>query len=71
VSAQIGNIVSELNERAVAYARQGLSIEDAIRQAVIDYRGHLKGAGYRILSEDEIERHSRLKFFEPLRERKP
>jgi hypothetical protein len=48
-----------------------LSIEDAIRQAVIDYRGHLKGAGYRILSEDEIERHSRLKFFEPLRERKP
>jgi hypothetical protein len=62
-----GYIVHEMNERAAAYARQGLSIDAAIRQAVIDYVSQLKGVGYKILSYEDIERLQRLKFFEPLR----
>jgi hypothetical protein len=58
--------VKELNDRAVAYRRQGMSIDDAIKQAVTDFVHHLKGVGYKILSEEEIKRHNELKFFEPL-----
>ena len=60
-------IIRELNERATAYARHGMSVEAAIKQAVVDYVGQLKGVGYKILSEEEIKRHNNNKFFEPLR----
>jgi hypothetical protein len=43
-----------------------MSIDDAIKQAVTDFVHHLKGVGYKILSEEEIKRHNELKFFEPL-----
>jgi hypothetical protein len=58
--------IREMNERATAYARQGMSIEAAIKQTVADYMGQLRGTGYKILSEGEIKRHNELKFFEAL-----
>jgi hypothetical protein len=59
--------IRDMNERAAAYVRNGMSIEDAIRQTVQDYVTQLRGTGYRILSVEEIERHNSNKFFEALR----
>jgi hypothetical protein len=42
-----------------------MSIEAAIKQAVTDWKGHLAGVGYKILSVDEIEKNGGLTFFEP------
>jgi hypothetical protein len=50
--------IRALNERAAAYVRNGMSIEDAIKQTVQDYIVQLRGTGYRILSVEEIERHN-------------
>jgi hypothetical protein len=60
------HIVNEMNERAISYVRQGLSIDAAIQQAVTDYVSQLKGVVYKIMSYEDIERLQRLKFFEPL-----
>jgi transposase len=59
--------IRDMNERAAAYVRNGMSIEDAIKQTVQDYITQLRGTGYRILSMEEIEQSSRGKFFEGLR----
>jgi hypothetical protein len=64
-------IVRELNDRATAYCRSGMSIEAAIKQSVTDYAGQLKGVGYKILSEEEVNRHNENKFFEALRRATP
>jgi hypothetical protein len=58
------NVVRELNQRAYEYVRNGMSIEAAIKQAVTDWKGHLAGVGYKILSVDEIEKNGGLTFFE-------
>jgi hypothetical protein len=59
-----GYIIRELNERATAYVRNGMGIEAAIKQAVTDWKHHLAGVGYKILSVDEIEKNGGLTFFE-------
>jgi hypothetical protein len=60
--------IRDMNERAAAYVRNGMSIEAAIQQTVQDYIAQLRGTGYRILSVEEIERHNDpTHFFEGLR----
>ena len=62
-------LIREMNERATAYLKHGLNIEDAIKQTVTDFLPQLRGVGYKILSLEEIERHHQQKFFEELRMR--
>ena len=57
------SFIEELNDSAADYVRSGMSIDDAIQQAVIDHLPLLRGRGYRILSVEEIERSNASRFF--------
>lgn len=62
------DVIYKLNERARGYVRSGMTIDDAIRQAVVDWIRYVSGVGYRTLSEAEIEQNDKTVFFAELRE---